>query len=310
MKFMGGEIININYGISFVLVILGSILMIVNIKKYSNIYKNFKFVSEEKRNLANIEFRVHRALMLFFFIGYLFVAVGIALNHMLIGLVSVGLILFFGSIFVFTGIIIQSKMLEMINETYLQTIKALISAIECRDSYTSGHSVHVANLSVLICSKLSKEYYNKNMIQFAALLHDIGKIGIPESILYKSGKLNDEEFSTIKTHPQMGKDIIENINGLKELSKWILYHHERIDGNGYYNIMKEDIPLEARIIAIADTFSALVTNRPYRKGMKYEEAIEIMKKSAGSQFDSEILEIFLNISGEELENCMPSSLNL
>lgn len=305
----GCEFISIDFWMSFIFVVLGFIIMAINIKKYSEIYRNFKFLSEEKREHMNIEVVLHRILMFFFLLGYLLVAIGILLKEVVIGVASVGLILFFGSIFVFVGIRIQSKMLEMINETYIQTIKALISAIEYSDAYTSGHSEHVSNLCELICSKLSKECNNKNMIQFAALLHDIGKIGIPKDILYKSEKLNDEEFNIIKTHPNMGKNIIQNVNGLKEISQWILYHHERIDGNGYYNVVEEDIPLEARIIAIADTFSALVTNRPYRKGMKYEEAIKIMKKSAGSQLDTEILEVFMNIHIEELDKCMPKSLD-
>lgn len=299
---------SINSCVSFILVILGFVIMVINIKKYSENCKKFKFVFEENRDYMSIGFRVHRMLMCFFLIGYLLVAVAIALKHMMLGLIAVGLILILCSVYVFIGIGIQFKMLRGINATYLQTIKALISAIECRDPYTSGHSEHVANLCVLICSKLSKEYKNKKKIEVAAFLHDIGKIGIPETILNKPDKLNAEEFNIIKTHPKMGKSIIENINGLKELSEWILYHHERIDGNGYYNVTQENIPIEARIISIADTFSALVTNRPYRRGMKYEEAIEIMKKSAGSQFDSEILEVFLNISIKELESCMPRGL--
>lgn len=280
----------------------------VNIKKCSDIYTRFKYIYEEKKDYLNIELKVHKILMCFFLMGYLLIAVGIISDHMVIGLITVGLILFFGSIFVFIGIGIQSKMITLIHETYLQTIKALISVIECRDAYTCGHSEHVANLSTLICSKLSKECENKNMIQIAALLHDIGKIGISENILNKPDKLTVEEFNIMKSHPRIGKNIIENINGLGELSNYILYHHERVDGGGYYKLTKENIPMEARIIAIADAFSALVTKRPYKNAMKYKEAMEIMKKSAGSQFDEEILEVFLNIPIDELKSCMPKRL--
>lgn len=198
-------------------------------------------------------------------------------------------------------------MFNLINETYLQTIRALISAIEVRDKYTMGHSEHVANLAVLISKKLSKNC-DEDMLEYAGLLHDIGKIGIPEDILNKPGKLSDSEFDIIKVHPKVGTDIIKNISGLDEISEWILYHHERIDGKGYYNISKEKIPLESRIIAVADTFSALVTNRPYRQGMKYEKAIEIMKECIGSQLDEEISKVFLNIPIEELDRCLPKNL--
>lgn len=293
--------------LSFILVIIGSIIMGMNIIKYFKTYNNFKLIPNTKRKFLNIECRVHLSLICFFLLGYLFVAGGIIFNQIKIRLTFVGLIFFFGAIFVFIGILIQSKMFHLINETYLQTIRALISAIEVRDKYTMGHSEHVANLSVLISQRLPQSC-DEDMLEYAGLLHDIGKIGVPEYILNKPGKLSDSEYDVIKIHPQKGTDIIKNISGLDEISEWILYHHERIDGKGYYSISKENIPLESRIIAVADTFSALVTNRPYRQGMEYERAIEIMKECAGSQLDAEILRVFLNIPAEELDGCLPRNL--
>jgi putative nucleotidyltransferase with HDIG domain len=292
---------------SFLLVVFGAIIMSINIIKYFRAYKKIKLIPNTKRKFINIECKVHLMLMFFFLVGYLAVAAGIIFEQIVVRLTFVGLIFFFGAIFVFIGILIQSKMLYLINETYLQTIKALISAIEVRDKYTMGHSEHVANLSVLICKKSSKKC-DQDMLEYAGLLHDIGKIGIPEDILNKPGKLSNSEFDIIKVHPKVGTDIIKNISGLNEIAEWILYHHERIDGKGYYKINKENIPLEARIIAVADTFSALVTNRPYRQGMKYEKAIEIMKECSGSQLDDEILSVFLNIPVEELDKCLPQNL--
>lgn len=282
--------------------------MVINVIKYSNIDKNFKFVSSRNRIITNIEFKLYRVLMGTILVGVLLLLLRMIVEKSIISSIHVGGILVLSSIVIFLGIIIQSKMLKMINETYIQTVKSLIVAIECRDTYTSGHSEHVANLCKLICSKLQKEDLNVNLIEIAAYLHDIGKIGIPESILNKPEKLDDEEYNIIKAHPEMGIKIIENIDGLKEIITWILYHHERIDGKGYYNIPKENIPLESRIIAIADTFSALVTNRIYRKGMKYEEAIKIMIDSSESQFDSDVFSAFLSISIDELEKCIPSNL--
>ena len=127
-------------------------------------------------------------------------------------------------------------------------------------------------------------------------------------MLNKPSKLSDYEYDIIKTHPKIGIDIISNISGLDEIRDWILFHHERVDCKCYYKISKERIPLEAKIIAVADTFSALVTNRPYRKGMKYEKAIVIMKECAGTQLDEEILGVFCNISVEELEKCRPRNI--
>lgn len=293
--------------VSFILVIIGSIIMSVNIIKGCKIYKNLKLISNDKRKFLNIECKVHLLLMCFFLLGYLSVAAGIIFNQIVVRLTFVGLIFFFGAVFVFVGILIQSKMFHLVNETYFQTIRALISAIEVRDKYTMGHSEHVANLAVLISQRLSKDC-DEDMLEYAGLLHDIGKIGVPEDILNKSGKLTDSEYDIIKIHPQKGNDIIKNISGLNEISDWILYHHERMDGKGYYRISKENIPLESRIIAVADTFSALVTNRPYRQGMKYESAIEIMRECAGSQLDEEILKVFFNIPVEELDRCLPKTL--
>ncbi|WP_160687420.1 HD-GYP domain-containing protein [Clostridium sp. C2-6-12] len=293
--------------ISFVLVIMGALIMSINIIKYCKAYRNFKLIHNAKRKFLNIECKIHLLLICFFLLGYLSVAVGILFNQIEIRLTFVGLIFFFGAIFVFIGILIQSKMFHLVNETYLQTIRALISAIEVRDKYTMGHSEHVANLSVMISQRLAKSC-DEDMLEYAGLLHDIGKIGVPEDILNKPGKLSDSEYDVIKIHPQKGTEIIRNIRGLDEISEWILYHHERIDGKGYYSVSKENIPLESRILAVADTFSALVTNRPYRQGMKYERAIEIMKECAGSQLDAEILKVFLNIPAEELDRCLPKNL--
>lgn len=228
-KFMG-----INSSTSFILVILGTIIMSINIIRYSRTYKNFKLISKEKRKFIDMECKIHLILMFFFLLGYLLVAAGIIFEHIVIGLTFVGVIFFFGVIFVF--------------------------------------------------------------------------IGITEDILNIPGKLSESEFDIIKTHPKIGNDIIKNISGLDEISEWILYNHERVDGKGHYKINKEKIPLEARIIAVADTFSTLVTNRPYREGMKYEKTVEIMKECSGKQLDSAILDTFLNIPIEELDKCMPNNL--
>ena len=293
--------------LSFILVVLGSIVMSINIKIHFNTYRNLKLIPKIKVKNLTIEFKVHLIFMCFFFITYVLIAIDIVVTPIGVSLIFLSFVLFLGSLFVFIGISIQGKMLKLISETYLQTIKALTSAIEARDKYTMGHSEHVANLSVLICKNIAK-HCDINMIEYAALLHDIGKIGISEEILNKPGKLSEYEFEIIKKHPKIGNEILNNISGLDEISKWILYHHERIDGKGYYGINKNDIPIESKIISIADMFSSLVTTRPYRKGIEYCKAIEIMEECAGSQLDEEILEIFFNIPVSELEKCMPSTM--
>lgn len=193
----------------------------------------------------------------------------------------------------------------------MQSVKALINAIEARDIYTRGHSEHVAKLCSCICDNLPSKYkknIDKDMLNYAGYLHDIGKIGIPEDILNKKGSLNEEEWKVIKRHPLVGKNIVNSIEQFSSISEWIYYHHERIDGKGYYNIKNENIPLEAKIISIADCFSALVTDRAYRKGKSYDEAISIMKSISGMQLDSSILEIFFKIDKETIEKCRPNLL--
>ena len=301
----------INSVIIVLLIFIGIVIMSINIKMHYTTYKHLRLIPKIKRKLINRLCNLHLTLMCSFLLGYAFLEVSILFKQVEFGLMCVGLILFFGAFFVFIGILVQSKMLNLINETYLQTIKALTNAMDFRDKYTMGHSQHVANLSILICEKMIDNFNcDKDMLEYAGLLHDIGKIGIPEEILNKSSKLNDCEFDIMKKHVQIGYEIIKNINGLDEISEWILYHHERIDGKGYYNLNKDEIPLESKIISIADTFSALVTNRPYRQGMKYENAIEIMKESSDKQLDSKILEVFLKIPFEEIQLCIPNKLKI
>ena len=132
------------------------------------------------------------------------------------------------------------------------------------------------------------------------MLHDLGKIGISENILLKKGKLNKKEFEEIKKHPQIGADIIRPIQFLHDLIPFIFYHHERWDGKGYPSgIRGEDIPLGARVIAIADVYQALISDRPYHKAFTKSTAIDIIKKSSGTQFDPRIVNAFLRVVGKE-----------
>lgn len=191
--------------------------------------------------------------------------------------------------------------------TFLETVRSLVNAMEARDRYTKGHSLHVSRLCVLLV-KHSRDGLEAGLdhdkIEFAGLLHDVGKIGIPESILNKDGRLSVEEWNTMKSHPEIGEQILRPISLLADVSKWVVHHHERVDGSGYpAGLRGADIPLESRIIAVADTYSALTTDRPYRRGLTYPEAMEIMKGLAGSQLDATLMATFAGISRDEVENC-------
>ncbi len=193
----------------------------------------------------------------------------------------------------------NAQLYEKLQKTFEAVVFALAETIEQRDKYTGGHTKRVTEYSVLIGEALGlskKEIYT---LKIAAILHDIGKIAVPDQILNKPGRLTDEEFAYIKIHPVAGEEILKHIPELKEEIKGIKYHHERWDGRGYPEGLKgEEIPFIARIIAVADTFDAMTSNRPYRKALPLEVAFEEIKKCAGTQFDPEVAEAFLKIQNK------------
>ncbi|WP_457552465.1 HD-GYP domain-containing protein [Desulfobacula sp.] len=189
----------------------------------------------------------------------------------------------------------QKQMVFDINEILERTANLLSNAIELRDPYTKGHSEHVAEITKNIaCKMFSKEFINIKYIKIAALLHDVGKIGISETVLNKPTLLTDAEYIMIQSHTTLGEKLIKPMALNKLLTEAILFHHEDYDGGGYpKGLQGEDIPLIARIIRIADYFDALTTNRPYREPLNVTKALEIMTKNKKC-FDPEIFNFFVN----------------
>ncbi|MCK5686881.1 HD domain-containing protein, partial [bacterium] len=252
-------------------------------------------------------------LMIFFLLGYLTILGAYILDITFLDRLFIGLILFLGAVFVLLGINLQSTMLISIRGNFLRAIKMLVATVEVRDPYTIGHSEHVANLSVLIFDHLPdnlKKDCNRNTLETTGLLHDIGKIGVPESILNKPGRLSDEEFEFIKQHVSIGRNILKKLEDFGAITDWILYHHERVDGKGYLKMSNEEIPTASKIISVADTYSAIVTDRPYRKGKTNTDAKSILSEFSGTQFDPEIVRVFLDIDDERIEKCRPEALVL
>lgn len=187
-----------------------------------------------------------------------------------------------------------------LNSSYKSTVIALSTAIDARDTYTAGHSERVTNISCKIGQALNLTSDQLNILEIAALFHDVGKIGIPDNILNKPGKLTNEEFNQIKQHPYIGVDILKTIKFLDKTFPIILHHHEKYDGSGYpFGISGETIPLESRIICVADSYDAMTSDRPYRKGLRHTIAVDELNKFKGIQFDPKIVDAFLKINIEE-----------
>jgi len=188
----------------------------------------------------------------------------------------------------------NANLYENMHKSYISTVRALSAAIDAKDKYTSGHSNAVTAYTIPIAKEMGINKEELGKLEYAGLLHDIGKIGIMEQILNKPSRLTNEEFGIIKKHPVIGYEILKSIDFLKDVTLLVKYHHERWDGNGYPDGLKgEDIPLGARIIAVADTFDAMTSDRPYRKGLPVEVAVDEIKRCSGSQFDPKIVEAFI-----------------
>jgi len=188
---------------------------------------------------------------------------------------------------------------EIINQGHLiEVVTSLASAIDAKDEYTKGHSSSVSRYSEALARALNLPEKDVERIKLGALLHDIGKIGIPENVLKKPSKLTDEEWEIMKQHPTIGAEKVLMPNeSLHDLIPIVKYHHEHWDGSGYPEKLKgEDIPLAARIVSVADAYHALISDRPYRKGMSNEKACEILKVGAGIQWDKNLVREFINIS--------------
>ena len=199
------------------------------------------------------------------------------------------------------GVAVENAYLyKKLEDSYLETIKALALAVDAKDPYTRDHSEKVRRWSLLIAEKLGLDKDEIRDINFGSLLHDVGKLGTSELVLNKPGELTDEEYEEVRQHPQAGSELLASIPILKHASRIVLYHHEFFGGGGYpKGLEANNIPLGARIIAIADAFEAMTADRPYREAMDIETAKKRLRALAGSQFDPEVLEVFLSLLDEE-----------
>lgn len=311
-------------GLTLLLISCGGIVMFVSILKYRTTIREASGLLSEDNKTSYRLYRIHQILMFFFLTGYLVVFFSILFDIHIIGNFFTGTIFFFGAVFVFVGILLQSDMLMSIrrrheklirkNQQLLQTENVTIFALayqaELRDLETGQHLERTSRYVRLLTEQLSRTdkyrlYLTPGYITDickAAPLHDIGKVGIPDAILKKPDKLTVEEFEIIKRHCEYGADILRTAEKKLDFQsffrvaiKLVFSHHERWDGKGYPQGLKnEKIPLSARLMALADVYDALRSERCYKKAMSHEEACDIISKEKGRQFDPEITDAFIN----------------
>ena len=191
---------------------------------------------------------------------------------------------------------------DQLEKAYLESIQTLRYTVEAKDTYTRGHSDRVSEFAVLIGEKMGLSEAELKTLKIGGLFHDIGKIGIPDSILLKETKLSDDEYSEIKHHPSIGAHILSNATIFADIIPIVKYHHERYDGRGYpENLVGENIPLLARITSVADAFDAMSSRRTYRNNLEMEVIKEEIRKNRGTQFDPKAADIFLDILENEFE---------
>lgn len=203
------------------------------------------------------------------------------------------------------------KLYLNMKHTYIDTISAFNKFLEAKDTYTSGHASRVLKYSEMIGEGMHLSQERMENLKNAAILHDIGKIGIDDSILKKPSSLSLDEYATIKSHVTIGAEIIDGIDFLKGISKIVAQHHERPDGNGYpYGLTDSDICVEAAILSIADVYDAMISDRPYRKGMGMDYAISELENNKGTQFHPKVADIFIKILESEMEELKAMQENI
>jgi len=193
-----------------------------------------------------------------------------------------------------------------LQENSLNVLRTMVNVLEQRDSYTAGHSRRVTEIAMAIAARLELSEEDTKTLRLAGMIHDVGKIGIEDTILRKPGRLTDEEFAAIRTHPERGVQIIEPLDFLKGALPIVRHHHECFDGRGYPAGLKgEAIPLGARIVAIADTYDAITSSRAYRRARSQDAALSEIERCSGTQFDPELASLFVEICRPPDGGCAP-----
>jgi putative nucleotidyltransferase with HDIG domain len=276
----GGDIGQFSLLPTILILVLGVIFNTFIISGFLSVFNNQSFI---KVWLSNIKGIFPSAIA----VGTLGIIVALAF----IGYGYGAVILFFGPLLLARY---SFKLYIEMRNLYLSTIQALNKSLEAKDPYTSGHAARVEKFAVELAEAYNLPFESIQNIKTAAILHDIGKIGINDSILNKASRLTMEEYQEIMRHPSIGAEIISKVDFLKHITGIIKHHHERYDGKGYPDgLLGEQIPIEACVLVIADSYDAMTTDRPYRKALTKEEAIEEIRRNAGTQFHPALAEKFI-----------------
>jgi HD-GYP domain-containing protein (c-di-GMP phosphodiesterase class II) len=205
-----------------------------------------------------------------------------------------------------SAIYLENAMLfDDVHSLMMGLLHSLTSAVDAKDAYTCGHSERVALLSRHLAQEIKLSEHGVERIYMAGLLHDVGKIGVPEAVLQKTGKLTNEEFELMKKHPEIGARILHDIKQIEDIIPGVLHHHERYDGKGYpANLSGQGIPLMGRIICLADCFDAMTSNRTYRRALPLEVALTEIRRCSGTQFDPELAEAFLSVGADKFRDLL------
>ena len=289
----------------YAMLTIGILQMVVNIWRYAQFLGTLRDVLSADKGRVRFWKYLALVLLIFFLLGYILVT--FKGNPNLI----ISSILFGGSIFVAIMLTITFTLLNKTKERSIDIAEVLIGVIDARDPNLNGHSRHVQNLTMLLYEYIptpKKRLINSISLEYAALMHDVGKLGIPEVILNKPDKLTSEEWEIMKQHPEIGVKILEPLKSFSHVFPWVQYHHEHIDGTGYYGVKGRRIPYPSRIIAVADTYSAITMERSYKAPRSHEEALEIMRRVSGTQLDSDIVQIFCNIPKSKIIACQPEQI--
>jgi len=192
--------------------------------------------------------------------------------------------------------IANAELYAQLQDVYLATVRSLAAAIDAKDPYTRGHSDRVATLALMAADRIGLSHEDRLALELSAYLHDIGKIGVREDVLHKPGRLDEQEAEEMRSHPLIGANILAHVEFPWTITPNVRHHHERWDGSGYPDRLSgEEIPLLARILSVADSHEAMVSDRPYRRGRSTDDALTELRRCAGTQFDAAVVEVFCDV---------------